>query len=418
MTDVDPRSRAVAAGTLMFARTVYAFNWYNIGGVLPLIGTRFGIGTVEFGILLVAFLVGAAIFQIPAGFAAMRWGSRATSVAALAVMAACACASAVSPNWIVLAAFRFGTGAGAAFFFAPALGLVTAYFPSGQRGVVIGAYNAGFSLGSGVGVIVSAVLGELYGWAVPLALGGALLVIATGLAWVLLPRPSTEGMGRNFGEVARAARPVLRSRTLWAVGLAGIGLWGGFYIAAQYFVAFARDVHPTWSLALAAAAPTLMIFLEIPGAPIGGWFGERARDMRRTLALWGLASGALLAAVPFLPFDLIVPAFVLLGFACGLTFALLYLLPTYLPEVRGDAMALGLALVNSVQIFGGSAMAIAFAVLAAGVGYEGAWIFAGVATAAFLPALALASAPGRSRGARAGDEGAPTPPALPSGRLG
>jgi len=396
VSDIDPRSRAVATGILLVARIVYAYNWYDIGGVLPLIGTRFGIGTVELGIVLASFLLGAALFQLPAGYVAMRWGSRTTSIAALGVMGSFALASAASPNWVVLALLRFGAGGGAAFFFAPALGLVTAYYPSGRRGFVVGAFIAGFSVGSGIGLFASASLGPILGWALPIGAGGALLIGVALAAVLLLPATPHETRTPSRG-LWSASLPVLRSPGLWGVAVGGGGLWGGYYIAAQYFVTFAHQVHPGWSLALAAAAPTVMIAVEVPGGPLGGWFGERSRDMRRALVAWGIVAGILLAAVPFLSLGTELAAFAVLGFSDGVTFTLLYLIPTYLPEVSGNRVALGLALVNFVQILIGSAIALGFAFVAATTGYVVAWIFAAAATVGFLPALVL-STPHARRG--------------------
>ncbi len=148
---------------------MYAFNWYNVGAILPLVGSALGATTLDLGVVLGAFLAGAGLFQIPAGMAALRWGNRAVSLASLVVMGAFCLASAFSPNWIVLALFRFGAGAGAAFFFAPALGLVASYYPAGTRGPIIGLYNSGFSLGSGIGLFVGAFIGAEFGWAWALA---------------------------------------------------------------------------------------------------------------------------------------------------------------------------------------------------------------------------------------------------------
>jgi len=389
VTELDRRRRAAAAWTLLVARAVYAYNWYDVGGVLPLIGTHFAVGTVPRGVVLASFLAGAAVFQLPAGIVAMRWGTRRTSIAALAGMGAFALASAFSPDWIVLALLRFGAGAGAAFFFAPALGLVTTYYPSGGRGLMIGAYNGAFSVGSGIGLFASAYLGPQVGWSPTIALGGILLLGVAVAAVPLVPAAPNEARVER-GAVGRTAAPILRSRALWALAIGGGGLWGGFYIAAQYFVNFAHSVHPSWSLALAAAAPTVMIAVEVAGGPIGGWFGERSADLRRPLVLWGVATGALLAIVPFLGLVPGVLAFVPLGFADGVTFALLYLLPTYFPEVRGNVVAFSLALENFVQILLGAGLAVVFALVAASAGYDWAWLFAGVSTVAFLPALKFA----------------------------
>lgn len=377
----------VPLGILFLARAVYAFNWYNIGAVLPLVRVGLGAGTAELGIVLAAFLVGAGVFQLPAGFAAMRWGNRTVSIAALVAMAAFSLASAASPNWIVLAGLRFGVGAGAAFFFAPALGLATAYFPPGTRGPVIGLYNAGFSLGSAVSLVAGAAIGVAFGWQWALAIGGILLAAGAVAALALFPRPPEGDRPREARAIWKAGRSVLASRSIWALALGASGLWAAFYVAAQYFVEFSAQVNLAGGLTLHALVPTVMIVVEIVGGPVGGWIAERYGGRRWALVGWGIASGILLALVPFLSLGSIWGAFAILGFADGVVFAVLYLIPTYFVDLRISDYSLALALLNSIQIFIGSALALAFAFVAAGYGYTDAWLLAGAVAVVFLPLL-------------------------------
>ncbi|MFY9717593.1 MAG: MFS transporter [Thermoplasmata archaeon] len=397
------RSSGIALGTLFFARAVYAFNWYDIGAVLPLVRRGWGTGSTELVIVLAVFLLGTGIFQLPAAFVAMRLGNRSTAITGLAVMATFTLASAVSPNWIFLAATRFGAGAGAAFFFAPALGLATSYYPAGTRGPVIGIFNAGFSLGSGISLIAGALVGLAIGWHWALALGGFLLVAGTAAAVLLLPRVSNEGSPSRVGDLWRASVPVLRSRPLWALALGTSGLWAAFYVAAQAFPLYASQAHPVWGLALIDAIPTAMIFAEIPGGPIGGWIGERRGELRWTLVLWGTLTGAIIVTVPYFSLDQSWAAFLLLGFADGAVFAVLYLIPTYLPRIGRSEFALALALLNSIQIFVGSGFAVVFALVAQRAGYFDAWLLTATFAVSLLPLLAWVP---RSRGSAAHPGGA------------
>jgi predicted MFS family arabinose efflux permease len=301
--------------------------------------------------------------------------------------------SAFSPNWVVLAGLRFGAGAGAAFFFAPALGLVTSYYPVGTRGPIIGLYNAGFSIGSGLGLFGGALLGEWFGWPTALLAGGVVLLAMAVVAPLALPRTSPPPERRGMRALWDAAIPILRSRSIWALSVGTAGLWAAYYIAAQYFIDFASAVHPAWSIAVAAALPTVMIVLEIPGGPIGGWLGERSGEMRRQILYWGTASGIGIFLIPYLPILGLVALFAFLGFADGIVFAVLYLLPSYLPEAHGETLALGLSVLNSIQIFLGSGLAIAFGYLAETSGYTVAWWFAGAI--ALAPLLLLLWVSGR-----------------------
>jgi MFS family permease len=376
----------------LLARIVYAFNWYNIGAVLPALGRQLPASTFELGLVLGAFLVGAAIFQVPAGVAALRWGNRTVSIFALFLMGSFSLASAFSPNWLVLAGLRFGAGAGAAFFFAPALGLVTSYYPQGARGPIIGLYNAGFSIGSGLGLFGGALIGEWLGWPGTLLIGGVAILAVAVAAPLVLPRTGPPPGRRGLQELWDAASPVFRSRSIWALSISTAGLWAAFYIAAQYFIAFASAVHAGWAVAVAAAPPTVMIILEVPGGPFGGWLGERVGEMRGQLLFWGALSGVGILLVPFLPLFGLLCLFAFLGFADGIVFAILYLLPTYLPEAHGETLALGLSFLNSIQIFLGGGLAIGFAYLAGAVGYTWAWGFAGAVALVPLPLLYWVSA--------------------------
>jgi MFS transporter, DHA1 family, inner membrane transport protein len=305
-----------------------------------------------------------------------------------------AVASGFAPNWYALLAFRFGVGAGAAMFFAPALGLVARYFPAGSRGPVIGLYNAGFSVGAAAGLFLGALIGSTLGWPWALGLGGVALWIAAGAAALVLPQLDPPKVERTWKGVVAAARPVLRSRPVWGLAVGIMGLWASFFIVAQFFVAYATDVHPGWPLALAVSLPTVLILVEVVGGPLGGLFGERSSDMRVPLVVAGVASAVAVALVPFLALPALVALFVLLGFLQGVVFAVLYLLPSYFPEVRGEGFALALALVNGVQILGGSAFAIAFGFIAADRGYTVAWVFAGAVGLVTLPFLALVTRTG------------------------
>jgi len=74
-------------------------------------------------------------------------------------------------------------------------------------------------------------------------------------------------------------------------------------------------------------------------------------------------------------------------------FAVLYLVPTYLPEGRGENTALAIGFVNAIQLFAGSVFAIIFGVLVGVVGYEASWVFAAALTVGFLPLLYFLKVP-------------------------
>lgn len=380
---------------LFGARIVYAFNWYNVGAVLALIGTSLAASPAQLGLVLGAFLAGVGIFQVPAGVVDLRWGSRRTALTGLIVMGMAGIASAFSGDVLDLILLRFLAGVGAAFFFSPALSLVASYFPAGRRGPIIGLYNGGFSLGGAVGVTAGAAIGLRYGWQFALGLGGVGLLAMVAYNWYILPRESPTRAIRDYGEVSRAIRRVGLSRSIWALSLSLAGFWAAMYIVAQDYVLFAAKVHPIWGTQTAADIVTIFIVMSFPGGPLGGWIAERGWDRRWVLAVFAVADGALVASIPFLGLYSTAGLFVLMGLFEGVAFAVLYLIPSYLPESQGHGVALGIAVVNSIQVLLGSLIAVAFGYVAVAAGFTTAWILVGLLTIVMVPLVFLV-APNRA----------------------
>jgi MFS family permease len=387
VAQLPPGRRGVPSGVLFLVRIVYAFNWYNIGAVLPLIALTLSASPAQLGIVLGTFLIGVGIFQVPAGLAAVRWGSRRVSLAGVAVFGVAGVATAFAPSWEALALLRFVGGVGAAFFFSPALSLIASYYPPGERGPVIGFYNGGFSVGGAIGLVAGAWLGLTFGWPAALGLGGVALLATTAAAYFVLPRQPPEGSTRETAAVYAAGRAVLRSRSIWGLSLALTGFWTAIYLVAQDFVEYAHTDHPAWGTGVAAALTAVVVVSSFPGGPFGGWLAERGRERRLLIGVFGALVSSLVLLVPFATIWTIGPLFLALGFLDGVVFAILYLIPTYLPETQGEGLALGVGVVNSIQVLLGSGFVILFGVLVEDVGFQDAWIFAGLLSFAMLPGL-------------------------------
>ncbi len=378
---------------------VYAFSWYNVGAVLPLIGVALSAGPAQLGVVLGAFLVGVGIFQVPAGLASVRYGARTVSLLGLVILGAGGVASAFAPSWPVLALLRGIAGIGAALFFSPALGLIASYFPAGQRGPVIGFYNGGFSVGGALGLFGGASLGIAFGWSAALAAGGVALLGMAGVAALLLPAPERAEPPKPLAEVWARGREILTSRSIWALSLGLTGFWSAIYVVGQDFVVYAAADHAAWGIGAAAAVTTGVVLAAFPGGPVGGWLAERTRSRRSLAAGFTILSAGCVALLPFAPLMVLVPDLIALGFFDGVVFSILYLIPTYLPEARGEGLALGVGVVNSIQVSLGSLVAVAFGVIAASLGYTVAWEFAALLTVAVLPLLAFVEVTGPGAGA-------------------
>ena len=148
-------------------------------------------------------------------------------------------------------------------------------------------------------------------------------------------------------------------------------------------------MHPEWGLGTAAALAAVVVIVSFPGGPLGGWLAERGPDRRFLAGAFAAGAGLLVLLIPIVPLEPLLLVMVVLGLLDGVVFAILYLIPSYLPESHGDGLALGVALVNSIQVMAGSGLSIAFGFVVSWYGYTVAWEVAGLVSLVLLPLLLL-----------------------------
>ncbi len=393
----DRAGRTRATWLLVALRTAYAYNWFDIGPALPGIGAAFSVGPDAWGLLVAAFLIGAGLLQVPAGLLARRYGPRTVALAGAALLSAGALASTLAPSFAVLFATRLLAGAGAGLFFSPAIGLVGALYPEGERGVPVGVFSSAFSAGAAAGVFGSAVAIPYVGWRAALALGGVGLAALTVLSAARVPR----SLGAAPTAVpARPRTPVaLRLRGVWAIGLAFVGFEGATFAAGQFVVPFGESVHG-WSSAVAGAVGTAFVLPSVLGGPIGGVAAERAGRPRLQLAVVTAAGGLVLALLPLANLAGAVAIGAMFSFAYGFVYAVMYVIPHRWPQLPSEEIPLAIGLFNALQLGGGALVSLLFGYVVASRSYALAWPVAGAVQLVTL--LALVALPASTAARRPG----------------
>lgn len=388
-----PRGTAHRATWVLIAvRAGYAYNWFTIGPALPAIGAEFNVGPAEWGLLIAAFLIAAGLLQVPAGMLSRRYGSRPVALAGAALLGVASIASALSPSFAVLVAMRVLAGAGAALFFSPAIGLVGSLFPEGQRGLPVGTFSSAFSGGAAAGVFFSAILVGVVGWRWDIALGGVALLLLTLGAFLVIPRSAGAPSRRPAPRVPRA----LKLGSLWAIGIAFIGLEAASFATGQFIVPYGTLILG-WSAAVAGAVGIAFILPSVAGGPVGGMLAERSARRRTQFLVTSLVVTVLVIAIPWV--GLVPMLFIgsVFAFCYGFIYAVMYVLPAYLPGLPSDEIPIGIGLFNSIQLSGGALVSWFFGWIVAVAGYTIAWTVLGLVVA--LPLAALYFVP-RTRGAR------------------
>ncbi len=400
-----------ATVTLIALRVGYAYNWFSIGPALPAIGAWFAVGPADWGLLLAAFLVGAGLLQVPAGFLARRYGARSVSLTGVALLALTSVASAFAPSFAVLFALRLGAGVGAALFFSPAIGLVASLYPSGQRGLPVGTFTTAFSGGAALGIIGSSLLVPEVGWRVALGLGGVALgaLVLAGLA--LVPRSAGAPSARRPA-TGRELPRALSFGGVWAIGFAFIGLEGASFATGQFIVPYGVTVEG-WSFGVAGAVGIAYVLPSLFGGPVAGPFAEAHTNHRTQLVVVTVVGGGVLALIPFAGLAGAVAIGIVFSLGYGAAYAVMYILPHFWPEIPADQIPLAIGLLNSVQLAGGALVSYLFGWVVSVRSYAFAWELLGGLVALTLVALVAVPA---TRGPGAGPRAEAGP--VPSGARG
>jgi len=369
-------SRWLVLASVLASRAIYTVNWFNIAPALSFIARDFSVDLPSLGVLTSSFLLGAGIFQIPAGVLSARWGPRNTSQLGMLVLSLSGIGEGISPNFTVLLFARFLLGVGAALFFAPAIGVLTPLFKQEEEGFVLGLYNAMFNVGGALGLFAWALVIASSNWRVGLVLGGALGLVLVVIGQLVLP--SDKVTYRSPGSM----RLAFRNRNIWLIALGVIGVWGGIFTTSQLLPTFLDEVHriPVEQAGLIAA---LIMIAAIFGGPIGGRISDRFRRRKIFIIGPGYATAIGIALIGVANSDQLWLVVSAVGFMDAIVFSTMYASASQYPEIGHQYAPLAISVMNSAQILGSFGIPIVFTFL----GFSTGWFFLGGLAAAFLVML-------------------------------
>lgn len=381
---------ATVGFTLMFAV------WLMFGVLGVAIRDEFGLTDGQFAWLTSVAILNGALWRLPAGIAADRFGGRVVSTAMLLFTAIPAflislTTDAASTTYEMLLIYAFLVGfAGNAF--TSGIAWVSAWWPRERQGFALGVFGAG-----NVGASVTKFIGPAMITAIPAAglLGGlvpggwrsvpffygVLLLIMAAVTWIVSPSHDRKpGQGRPLPELLAP----LRQLRVWRFSLYYVVVFGAYVALSSWLPKYYVDVYGL-ELKNAALLTALFIFPASLLRPLGGWFSDKfgaRRVMYATFATMLVASGVLMMPYGYivierpdgtssevLPWSVGVVAFTALvfviGCAMGIGKAAVYKhIPEYFPR---DVGAVG-GLVGSLGALGGFFLPPAFAWATAWIG--------------------------------------------------
>lgn len=159
---IVPASPAQRSWALLLLAVVYAVNFIDrqIVSVLALdIKRDLGLNDADLGFLYgTAFGVFYALFGIPMGRLADSWNRVRMITLGLAFWSAMTAASGFARSGTELGIARIGVGVGEATASPCAYSLISDYYPKKQRATALALYSSGMYLGSGISLLIGAVV--------------------------------------------------------------------------------------------------------------------------------------------------------------------------------------------------------------------------------------------------------------------
>ncbi|MEM3851389.1 MAG: MFS transporter [Methanomassiliicoccales archaeon] len=384
MNSAGAAGRRMVLYSILSSRLTYAVNWYTTASpALGLIAVAYHQPLAYDGLIASIFLLSVGVFQLPAGALSAHFGSKQISIAGLLILSLFNIFTPASPNYVILLFFRFIAGLGAALFFAPAIGVLSAFFSREERTGVIGLYNASFQLGAGATLFFWPFIDTKFGWQTGVIAGGALcLATAIVMLYSVDMRHATEQQTRRIN--LSAMTQVLRSGTVWMVSLGFVGVWGAVTAASQYLEQFGSSVLKLSPL-LAGLLASLILFSGIAGGVLTGALEKRTANMRRLLIATVVAFALSMLLFEISNIVSVALAAILTGALFTSGVSLTYALPAKLSSVSIENIPLAVSLVNSIQVLGGFWVPTLFGYMQANFGYPVTWASMAAISLAFLP---------------------------------
>jgi MFS family permease len=207
------RRLLLLVGGIVFVDTMF---FAALTPLLPDYADEFNLSKAGAGVLSAAYPAGALVGGIPGGISAARIGSRPTAIAGLLVIAVSTLVFATGDSILVLDLSRFVQGIGSAFAWTAGLTWLISETPSERRGQTIGTAMAAAIVGALFGPVLGGI-GAVVGKAIAFGAAG---LVAIGLAvWASAthaPAPAKQQPLRVLLAAMRSRRIALG---IWFVAL-------------------------------------------------------------------------------------------------------------------------------------------------------------------------------------------------------
>ena len=369
----DRPSRLWALVALFFAPAFIFANMYTTQAILPVLSQDLAISAPTAGLTVSVLVLAVAFGSLFYGPLSDRIGRKPVmvTVSFLVIIPTLLCG--LAPNFATLVVFRTIQGLLMPGLTSVAISYVNEEFAGNGRGLAMGIYVSGLTLGGLFARAGSALLTGLYNWRIAMLAFALPTLIAALIMWRFLPDTNTRKL-RGTGHFRLPIDSTFVRQTLHDMGLhlRNRRLVGAFIIGFSSFFAFIGIftylpyylTGPIFRLPAIALGLVYLLWLTGVCSTAAGTIAARIGSRRAIVFTMGLgAVGLLITLVPLLPVVLFGLGLLALGM-----FSTVPAVNLYLGEQATTAKGTAASMYLSMYYFGGSIGAVlpGFALLWAG----------------------------------------------------
>ncbi|OQO92092.1 MFS transporter [Saccharomonospora piscinae] len=257
---------------------------FAVAGLLSPVAAGLGVSVSQAGYLITAFAAAMALGGPVLTVVLSRVPPKTALMALFGVFGAGNVLAALSPNYALMLLARVVTGAAAQAFFGLSVSLAARLTRPEVRGRAVAVVMNGLMLGTLLGLPMSTVVGERFGWRTAFWAVTLLAAVAAVATAIGLPRLAAAGAER-FGDQL----DVFRRRALWLALATSTLVIGATFAAFSYFTPILTDIT-----GFASGTVPLLLIAYGAATVVGNFVVGRLAD-RHDVAV--LAAGLALNAV-------------------------------------------------------------------------------------------------------------------------
>ena len=319
---------------LLFAiRATMAFQFQSVAAVAPLLGSDFGVGLADIGVLIGLYFAPGIALALPGGAIGQRLGDKAAVFAGLSLMLAGGLTMALSVSWDGQVAGRLVAGIGGVLLNVLMTKMVADWFAGKEMSTAMAVFVNSWPFGLAISLLLLPPIGTAHGTSAVHLSVAVMIAVGMLLLGVLYTSP-------DVGGAEAPPKTPLNPKTTAAVIAAGL-IWSFYNVSFAMIFSFGPSMltERGWSITAAGSAMSIVLWQAAISVPLGGYLADRI-DRHDAI----LVSGCLVFAMMLLVTArtaTVLPAIVALGMVCGLAAGPILSLPARVLATGTRAVGMG-----------------------------------------------------------------------------